>query len=151
DIYTRTKIDRWFLHNVREIVEMEDRIRACPGLYSAGSDLLRRAKQYGFSDRQLAHLWNTSENEVRRRRKSQGVEPSFKLVDTCAAEFEASTPYYYSSYETPVIRMGTETGERTADNGEPITATDGRSLSRPSAADLGASFLEDETRPPSGK
>src|SRR5262249_46790740 len=83
DIYTRTKSDRWFLHNVREMGEMEDRTRPCPGLYSAGSDLLRRAKQYGFSDRQLAHLWNTSENEVRRRRKSQGVEPSFKLVDTC--------------------------------------------------------------------
>src|SRR6185295_4004129 len=63
--------------------------------------LLWDAKQYGFSDKQLAFLWNTNDLEVRRHRKSRGVEPVFKLVDTCAAEFEAYTPYYYSTYERP--------------------------------------------------
>src|ERR1700726_4469404 len=97
DIYHRTKIDPWFLHNIQEIVALEDRLRACPGLYAAGDDLLWEAKQYGFSDRQLGHLWSTSDIEVRRVRKSKGIAAVFKLVDTCAAEFEAYTPYYYST------------------------------------------------------
>jgi carbamoyl-phosphate synthase large subunit len=101
DVYQRTRIDRWFLHNIREIVELEERLRRCAGLDAAGTDLLRTAKQYGFSDHQLAHVWSTSENEVRRVRKARGVEAVYKLVDTCAAEFEAYTPYYYSTYEAP--------------------------------------------------
>src|SRR5438445_4259749 len=96
EIHLRTKIDRWFLHNLREIVQMEDRLRACPGLEWANDDLLWEAKQHGFSDRQLAHLWHAVESEVRRARKEKGIEAVFKLVDTCAAEFEASPPYYYS-------------------------------------------------------
>ena len=60
------------------------------------------AKQYGFSDRQLLHIWYTSETEVRRARSEMQVRAVFKLVDTCAAEFEAFTPYYYSTYESPV-------------------------------------------------
>src|SRR5437762_5750289 len=99
DVYQRTKIDRWFLHNIREIIAMEDRLRTCPGLDAADTSLLLEAKQYGFSDRQLAHLWRTTESEVRRVRKGRGVEAIYKLVDTCAAEFEAFTPYYYSTYE----------------------------------------------------
>src|SRR5262249_3782356 len=67
----------------------------------ADDDLLWDAKQAGFSDRQLAHLWQTTDLEVRRHRKSHGIEAVFKLVDTCAAEFEAYTPYYYSTYERP--------------------------------------------------
>src|SRR5262245_21560629 len=102
DIYQRTKIDRWFLHNIREIVEMEDRLRGCPNLDSADADLILTAKQYGFSDRQLGHLWHATESEVRRARKEKSIEAIFKLVDTCAAEFEAYTPYYYSTYEAPV-------------------------------------------------
>src|SRR5262249_39254878 len=74
DVAGRTKIDPWFLHNLRELVEWEDRLRACPSLEAAGTDLLRQAKQNGFSDRQLAHLWHTSEAEVRRARKARGVE-----------------------------------------------------------------------------
>ena len=62
--------------------------------------LLLDAKRYGFSDRQLAHLWKTDELTVRRWRKSQGIEPVFKTIDTCAAEFQAETPYHYSTYET---------------------------------------------------
>src|SRR5438105_1176427 len=101
DVYQRTKIDRWFLHHIHDLLEKEDELRACPGLEAAGDDLLWEAKQYGFSDRQLAHHWHTSEAEVRRVRKVRGIEPVYKLVDTCAAEFEAYTPYYYSTYERP--------------------------------------------------
>jgi carbamoyl-phosphate synthase large subunit len=102
DIYQRSKIDRWFLHNIREIIDMEDRLRRCPNLESADSNLILTAKQSGFSDRQLAHLWHSTESEVRRARKEKGIEAVFKLVDTCAAEFEAYTPYYYSTYEAPI-------------------------------------------------
>src|SRR5262249_43253030 len=108
DVYQRTKIDRWFLHNIRELVEMEHRLRACPGLESTDEELLRTAKQHGFSDRQLAHLWHSTEAEVRRVRKAKGVEATYKLVDTCAAEFEAYTPYYYSTYEAPVTVVKSE-------------------------------------------
>ena len=62
-------------------------------------DLLTQAKSLGFSDRQIAHLTNRTEDEVRAKRQSLGLEPSYRLVDTCAAEFEAYPPYYYSSYD----------------------------------------------------
>src|SRR5713226_2237351 len=104
EVYQRTKIDRWFLHNLRELVEMEDRLRACPGLNAADASLLLAAKQHGFSDQQLAHLWHTTEGEVRRVRKAKGITAVYKLVDTCAAEFEAFTPYYYSTYEARVVK-----------------------------------------------
>src|SRR5438094_3284034 len=93
EIYHRTWIDRWFLHNLVELVEMEERLRACPGLPSAGADLVLAAKQHGFLDRQLANIWRSTEREVRRARKELGITPVYKLVDTCAAEFEAFTPY----------------------------------------------------------
>jgi carbamoyl-phosphate synthase large subunit len=99
EIFQRTKIDRWFLRNVEELVRFEDRLRACPSLEAADAGLLREAKRNGYSDRQLAHVWRVSENEVRRTRKAHGIEAVYKLVDTCAAEFEAFTPYYYSTYE----------------------------------------------------
>jgi carbamoyl-phosphate synthase large subunit len=133
DIYQRTKIDRWFLHNIREIVEMEDRLRACPNLESADADLILTAKQYGFSDRQLAHLWHATESEVRRVRKEKGIEAVFKLVDTCAAEFEAYTPYYYSTYEAPVTTPCRERNVTDGPWGE------------------GKLIIDDETRPPGGK
>ncbi|HEV8062598.1 MAG TPA: carbamoyl-phosphate synthase large subunit [Gemmataceae bacterium] len=103
DIYMRTRIDRWFLANLKEIVACEDRLRSCPSLSAAARELMLEAKQYGFSDRQLAHIWHTSETEVRRTRSELQVTAVFKLVDTCAAEFEAFTPYYYSTYESPVV------------------------------------------------
>jgi carbamoyl-phosphate synthase large subunit len=93
-----TKIDPWFIDNVSQIVELEQQITDdCRGGLS--SDLLRKAKQFGFSDRQIANLIKSDELSVRKLRKSQGIEATFKLVDTCAAEFEAYTPYYYSTYE----------------------------------------------------
>ncbi|MFO0880933.1 MAG: carbamoyl-phosphate synthase large subunit [Gemmataceae bacterium] len=108
DIHKYTRIDPWFLANMQEIIALEDRLRAWPSPTSRSSDeagtrsLLLQAKQFGFSDHQLAQLWRMNEMEVRRLRKRWGIVPSYKCVDTCAAEFEAYTPYYYSTYETPV-------------------------------------------------
>ena len=83
-----------------EIVEMEEQLRGMrrPATTST-TPLLRRAKQFGFSDRQLATIWSTTEMDVRAERKRRGIVATFKSVDTCAAEFEAYTPYYYSTYE----------------------------------------------------
>jgi len=99
EIYELTAIDPWFLANLKEIVEMEEHLRRIGGLHKVDDATLRRAKQFGFSDRQLAVIWNTTEIDVRRHRKSRGIMATFKSVDTCAAEFEAYTPYYYSTYE----------------------------------------------------
>jgi carbamoyl-phosphate synthase large subunit len=103
-IFELTKIDPWFLHQLREIWEMEEEIRkgaakagATPGLPIADA-LFRRAKQFGFSDAQLAHLLKSDLAAVRAERKARGIATTYRLVDTCAAEFEAFTPYYYSSY-----------------------------------------------------
>src|SRR6476659_4996293 len=102
EVHRRTKIDPWFLNQICDLVKMEDRLKACPSLEAADFDLMLAAKQHGFIDRQLANIWNTSEGAVREMRKSLGIVAVFKLVDTCAAEFEAYTPYYYSTYEAPV-------------------------------------------------
>ncbi len=93
EVHDLSKIDRWFLEHIRLIVVEEEKIRAAGSV----SDL-RRAKKFGFSDRQLAHLTNSTEAEIREQRKAAGVLPTYRLVDTCAAEFEAYTPYYYSTY-----------------------------------------------------
>jgi carbamoyl-phosphate synthase large subunit len=98
-IHTLTGIDPWFLHNLVELVEIEGRLREYKSLADAPDDLIREAKRNGFSDRQLGHLWGADDAEVRRDRTRRGIVPVFKLVDTCAAEFEAVTPYYYSTYE----------------------------------------------------
>jgi carbamoyl-phosphate synthase large subunit len=146
DIYQRTRIDRWFLHNIREIVEMEERLRQVRSLGRVSTELLRLAKQYGFSDRQLSNLWGTSETEVRRVRKERGIEAVFKLVDTCAAEFEAYTPYYYSTYETPsAICSSPSCFQKGA------TEHSEEELQIANCKLQIANFLEDETRPPSGK
>ena len=101
-IYELSRIDRWFLHNIRQIVGVEKEIRAYRerGWQSIPAELLERAKEYGFSDIQLARLLKTDEISVFELRHEKGVLPAYKLVDTCAAEFEAFTPYFYSTYET---------------------------------------------------
>jgi carbamoyl-phosphate synthase large subunit len=99
-IQSLTGIDPWFLANIEELIALEHSIRQVRGLDEASDVLFRSAKRNGFSDRQLATLWHTTEAEVRRERRHRGIRPVFKLVDTCAAEFEAVTPYYYSSYES---------------------------------------------------
>jgi len=121
DVYARTKIDRWFLHNIFDLVAFEDELRAAGPLERVKQPMMLKAKQWGFTDRQLSNLWGGSDAEIRRIRKGMGVIASYKSVDTCAAEFEAYTPYYYSTYETPA---------RDAD---------------------GSVLLEDEILPPTGK
>ncbi len=97
EIFDLTKIDPWFLHQLREIHEMEDAL-AAQTLPSIAAGELRRAKQFGFSDAQLAHLLKSDLASVRATRERHGIRTTYRLVDTCAAEFEAFTPYYYSSY-----------------------------------------------------
>ena len=99
EIYNLCNIDPWFLNHIREIVEFENRIRAVGKLTDIDDVMLRKAKQAGFSDQQLAAFLNSTQMEVRHHRISRGIVATFKQVDTCAAEFEAKTPYFYSTYE----------------------------------------------------
>jgi carbamoyl-phosphate synthase large subunit len=96
-VFDITKIDRWFLTQLHEIFEMEQAL-AKQTLATVETVALRRAKQFGFSDVQLAHILKADFAAVRAERKKRGVNTTYRLVDTCAAEFEAFTPYYYSSY-----------------------------------------------------
>jgi carbamoyl-phosphate synthase large subunit len=133
EIYSLTKIDRWFLYQIKEIVKLEELIKG-HGLGVNGHDegqgarvrgqkggklapcplplapvLLREAKEYGFSDKYIARLINSTEDAVREYRKKNNIISTFKTVDTCGAEFEAHTPYLYSTYERPFYRvMGQE-------------------------------------------
>jgi len=100
EIYSITNIDKWFLDQLQELVEIENRLREIGSLSGMDALTMRQVKQFGFSDRQLAMLLNSDDSEVREWRKSRGVVATYKSVDTCAAEFEAYTPYYYSTYET---------------------------------------------------
>ncbi len=106
DIFAASAIDPWFIRQVRDIVDMETRIRdfgMANDMTPANAALavvLREAKEYGFSDRQLAEMWKRPEGDIRRLRKEMGIVPTYYLVDTCAAEFEAYTPYFYSTYES---------------------------------------------------
>jgi carbamoyl-phosphate synthase large subunit len=93
-----TGIDPWFLHNLKQIVATEEEISARE-FRGLDRDFLRRCKQHGFSDRQLAYLTKTSEDDIRELRHRLDILPVYKLVDTCGAEFESYTPYYYSTYE----------------------------------------------------
>jgi carbamoyl-phosphate synthase large subunit len=96
-IYELTGIDPWFLQQIKQIVEFEKKIRF-PG-NELSEPLLKKAKSLGFSDVQIAHLTGSTEEAIEQIRKSFGIRPVYKLVDTCAAEFKAATPYYYSTYE----------------------------------------------------
>lgn len=98
EIYEITGIDPWFLDKMQELLETEKFLKRTP-LKSLTKEQLYEIKRQGFSDRQIAFATKTTEDEVRAYRKSLGVTPVYKLVDTCAAEFEAFTPYYYSTYE----------------------------------------------------
>ena len=93
-----TLIDPWFIHNFSQIVNFEGTIRE-KGFQGLDTDFLRRCKEYGFSDVQLAFLTGVDEEDIRQLRLKENITPVFKLVDTCAAEFESYTPYYYSTYE----------------------------------------------------
>jgi carbamoyl-phosphate synthase large subunit len=105
EIYELTKVDPWFLDNIREIVQLEDEIKAKVSLRPRkkreiiSPELLLKAKRFGFCDAQVARLLGTSEDLIYKLRKKCGIKPVYKLVDTCGAEFESYTPYYYSTYE----------------------------------------------------
>ncbi|MAJ61221.1 MAG: carbamoyl phosphate synthase large subunit [bacterium TMED88] len=97
DVYRQSSIDPWFLRRVEEIVRAEADLRGADS--EAREHWLREAKEMGFSDRRLAALWQVEEGEVRALRERLGVRPVYKRVDTCGAEFQAHTPYLYSTYE----------------------------------------------------
>jgi carbamoyl-phosphate synthase large subunit len=99
EIHEITAIDRWFLDQLQQIVEIESLLRTVGSLAALDDGTLRMAKQAGFSDRQLATLLGGSEFEIRAERKRRGIVATYKAVDTCAAEFEALTPYFYSTWE----------------------------------------------------
>ncbi len=101
EIQNVTAFDPWFLDRIREIVDAEETIRANGLPNDAGG--MRHLKMMGFTDARLAKLTGFSENDVRRARRNLGVNAVFKRIDTCAAEFEAQTPYMYSTYETPMM------------------------------------------------
>jgi len=125
DIYELTRIDPWFLQNIRQIIEMEYEIQGSRIQGFKGSSekivhsqdpsnprplesLLRKAKQYGFSDRRIAQLLNLQEADIRHFRKQNNIHAVYKMVDTCAAEFAAYTPYMYSTYEEPFYKVKSE-------------------------------------------
>lgn len=133
EIYELTWIDPWFLHNLKQIIQMEEKIKKLKpysaqisGLINSISietkktnnprnstsklkskffNILKQAKEYGFSDRRIADLLGVSELDVRNFRKKHNLHPVYKIVDTCAAEFTAYTPYLYSTYEKPYHRI----------------------------------------------
>ncbi len=97
-IFELSMIDPWYLNNLKQIVDLEEEI--IKGGFSAlTGDFLKKCKQYGFSDYQLGYFTGTSEEDIWQLREKENQKPVYKLVDTCAAEFEAFTPYYYSTYE----------------------------------------------------
>ncbi len=98
-LFELTWIDPWFLDQLEQIHELEVELREAFSGDGLTPELLRRSKEMGVSDRALGRMSGGTEPEIRALRKSHGIEPVFKLVDTCAAEFEAYTPYYYSTYE----------------------------------------------------
>ncbi|HSA59576.1 MAG TPA: carbamoyl-phosphate synthase large subunit [bacterium] len=98
EVFKATKIDPWFLTHIRDIVSFEGKLKAGRGRVTA--PLLAEAKRRGFSDSRLADLWKMDEKSVRKLRKINKIIPVYKIVDTCAAEFKAYTPYLYSTYET---------------------------------------------------
>ena len=97
-IQEKTKIDDWFLRQIEDLIKLERRIEK-ETLDSISKELLFEAKQKGYADRQIAHLLRCLESEVHKKREEFGIRRVYKLVDTCAAEFKAETPYYYSTFE----------------------------------------------------
>jgi carbamoyl-phosphate synthase large subunit len=103
-VHEYTKIDRWFLHNIKEIVDFENTLKDS----ILDQETLRRAKELGYSDVEIALLKSMSEEEIRNIRNTAHIIPTFKGVDTCAGEFFAYTPYYYSTYERPYYTIDGE-------------------------------------------
>ena len=103
EMHEKTNVDPWYLDQMLRITEERFAIESS-SIDAMSKRDWKRAKQFGFSDAQMAYLWSTpettvSENEVRVARKAAGIEPTYKTVDTCGAEFDAETPYHYSTWE----------------------------------------------------
>ena len=111
-IHEITKIDMWFLKQYQELYELEKEISKF-NIDNLDKSLLLEAKQKGFADRQIAHMLDCLESEVNKKRAKMGINRVYKLVDTCAAEFSASTPYYYSTFEQ---KMQLKDGEPYSEN-----------------------------------
>ena len=105
EIHALSSIDPWFLAKLRHLIDVEERLLRGKHLDQLSSDTMLELKQLGFSDRQIAWQTNSDELSVRAHRKTLAVQPVFKTVDTCAAEFASSTPYHYSTYERAVARI----------------------------------------------
>ncbi|HOC32188.1 MAG TPA: carbamoyl-phosphate synthase large subunit, partial [Armatimonadota bacterium] len=120
EVVNMTAIDPWFVVKMQGIVKLEEELRHAGERARTGADgervlppeLLRACKKRGFSDRDIAELTQFTEAEIREQRKSAGLTPAYKMVDTCAAEFEAQTPYFYSSYEPSVFDEAAGFAER---------------------------------------
>ncbi|MEW6163059.1 MAG: carbamoyl-phosphate synthase large subunit [Nitrospirota bacterium] len=133
EIYELTWIDPWFLNNIKQIIDMEERIRnygrgikkeASLSLapYLIPKDLLIDAKGYGFSDRRIAELLNVEESDLRHLRRQHGMHAVYKMVDTCGAEFAAYTPYLYSTYEKPFYKVESEKLKVKSENQDTISS-----------------------------
>jgi len=138
-VHELTNIDPWFLSQMKDLVDFEDNLfqaRPHAAAFMAGkisaddrhgfAALLRRAKEMGYSDVQLGTIWSLQPAEVRGIRKRLTIEPVYKLVDTCAAEFEAATPYYYSTYESPITRL--ENGRSMQQVDDEVRVTDRKKI-----------------------
>lgn len=99
EIYRLSKIDRWFLYNIKEIIDMEKELYKCGSIDNLSGEMLEKAKKNGFSDRQLAEIFGSTEKAVRETRKQKNVSGVFKPVDSTGGEYEAAKPYFYSTYE----------------------------------------------------
>ncbi len=114
DIYELTWIDPWFLENIKQIIEMEEKIKVQSSSATADKvqslspeliEMMKEAKRYGFSDRRIAQLLNIQETDIRHLRHQNNIHAVYKMVDTCGAEFAAYTPYLYSTYEKPFYKV----------------------------------------------
>ncbi len=123
EIYELTNIDPWFLDKLQDLLETEKFLKRTK-LQDISRDLLYAVKQQGFSDRQIAYATKTTEGEVRAYRKQLGIIPVYKTVDTCAAEFEAFTPYYYSTYESSYESLSTSGDATESPQSSPLTESE---------------------------
>ncbi len=151
EIHELTGIDPWFLNHIRKILAVEERIKSS-GVQGVNPDglrdpnvqisepLLREAKENGFSDRTIAGLLKVKEEEIRHLRKRYGMHAVYKMVDTCAAEFEAYTPYLYSTYERPFYQIGSRQRENplTPESSDPAVESESNPTDRKKVVILGS-------------